>query len=248
VDPRIILIGMVIGFLIGLSGIGSGSLLAPLLLLMRIPPATVVGSDLGFGLLTKLAGIGVHFQQRTIRWRWVGLLAIGSLPGALVGSLALARLLHSPQTIKHLMGGMLVFTAALALGSEYARRRGAAWAKRLQEPRPWVISLLGLAIGLMVGATSVGSGSLIDLTLMLCSPLVGAEMVGTGIAHGVLLTLVATAAHWQLGTIDPHLVMNLVLGSIPGVLVGGRLAFRSPTRSLKLGVATLIMLTGFTML
>src|SRR5439155_4978966 len=98
-EPRFALAGLVVGFLIGVSGVGSGSLMAPLLLLLGIPPATVVGSDLAFGVLTKSAGIGLYLRGRLVRWRWVWLLAAGSVPGTVLGSLLLGHAIRSAGTV-----------------------------------------------------------------------------------------------------------------------------------------------------
>ena len=244
VDPRLALAGLVVGLLIGASGVGSGSLMAPLLLLLGIPPATVVGSDLGFSMVTKSAGVGLFVRRKFVRWHWVWLLAGGSIPGTILGGSLLAQLGRTAGAVRAWIAAMLVVTSLAALCCDVLRRRGARWVVRLQQPRPWVVSLLGFAIGTAVGATSVGSGSLIDLTLALFSPLAGAEIVGTGIAHGILLTAVASSVHWKLGTIDPTLVLNLLVGSIPGVLLGGWLASRAPSRSIRWGIAVLVLLSG----
>jgi uncharacterized membrane protein YfcA len=247
-EPRFVIAGLAVGFLIGISGVGSGSLMAPLLLLLGIQPATVVGSDLGFGLLTKSAGVGLHIRQRLVRWRWVWLMGVGSFPGALVGSYLVARISHSGSTIRSWIAVLLVVTSLAVMLLELARQRGAAWIAPLQKPRTWLVALLGFLIGVAVGATSVGSGSLIDLALILFSPLSGAEIVGTGIAHAILLSTVASLAHWSFGTIDSALVRNLLVGSIPGVLLGGRLAYRCSSRALRLGIAALVLLLGLTMI
>ncbi len=245
-EPRFAVAGLVVGFLIGTSGVGSGSLMAPILLLLGIQPATVVGSDLGFGLLTKSAGVGLHARQGAVRLRWVWLLASGSLPGVVLGSLLVGRVAQSAGTIRAWIAAMLVLTSLAALLLDVTRRRSGALLVRLQHARPWVVSLAGLLIGVAVGATSVGSGSLIDIVLMLFSPLTGAEIVGTGIAHGILLSTVGSLVHWNLGTIDYRLVLNLLVGSIPGVLLGGRVAYRSPTLWLRRGIAGLVLLSGLT--
>lgn len=243
-EPRLTLVGLVVGFLVGVSGVGSGSLMAPLLLLLGIPPATVVGSDLGFSVLTKSAGVGLFIRQQLVRWRWVLLLGAGSIPGTILGSLLLAHVARSAGAVRASIAAMLVVTSLAALVFDLLRRRGAEWVVRLQRPRGWVVSLLGFAIGIAVGATSVGSGSLIDIALALFSPLRGAEIVGTGIAHGILVTTVASIVHWNLGTIDAPLVLNLLAGSIPGVLLGGRLASRAPSRSVRWGIAVLVLVSG----
>lgn len=222
--------------------------MAPILLLLGIQPATIVGSDLAFGLLTKGAGVGVHARRGGVRLRWVWLLARGSLPGVVGGSLLVGRLAHSAGTIRAWIAGMLVLTALAALSLDFARRRGAALLTRLQRPRPWVVSLSGLLIGLAAGATSVGSGALVDMALLLFSPLRAAEIVGTGLAHGILLATAGSIVHWNLGTIDHALVLNLLIGSVPGVLLGSRLAYGFPTLWLRRGIAGLVLLSGLTVL
>lgn len=236
--------GLTIGFLIGLSGVGGGALMAPLLLLLGIPPATVVGSDLAFGLVTKCAGVGAHVRHRVVRWQWVWLLASGSIPGSLLGSWIVRRAGGSPDVIRLWIGAMLVVAPVAAVLLELARHRWRARIDRLRQPRAWVVALVGAAIGTAVGATSVGSGSLIDIALMFCSPLTSVEIVGTGIAHAILLSGVAALAHWHLGAIDVPLVLNLLAGSIPGVLAGSQLAHYSHPRPLRWGIAALVLASG----
>ncbi|MGH7720748.1 MAG: sulfite exporter TauE/SafE family protein [Gemmatimonadaceae bacterium] len=240
--------GLAIGFLIGLSGVGSGALMAPLLLLLGVSPATVVGTDIAFGLLTKSAGIGIHLRRKTIVWPWVRLLAIGSIPGALAGTFLVAQLAAAPHLLRAWIGIVLVVSPLAALWMEVARRRGAAWVSRVQRPKPWAISAIGFAIGVTVGATSVGSGTLVDVALILFSPLGGGQLVGTGIAHAVLLSGVASLAHWNIGTIDFALITNLLTGSVPGVLLGGWIATRTSPQPLRWGVAALVLLSGLTTL
>jgi uncharacterized protein len=244
VDPRFVFVGLLVGFLIGVSGVGSGSLMAPILLALGLAPTSVVGSDLLFSVLTKSAGVGSYLRQRLVRGRWVWLLAAGSIPGTIAGSVLLGRVAHSGDAVRAWIAAMLVFTSVAALALDALRRHGASWVARLQHPRPWVVSCLGLLIGVAVGATSVGSGSLIDMTLLLFSPLAAAEIVGTGIAHGILLSAVASGVHWSLGTIVPGVVGALVVGSIPGVLGGGAVATRAPSRSVRFGIAVLVLLSG----
>lgn len=247
-NPSFALAGLAVGFLIGLTGVGSGAIMAPMLAAMGIPMAVVVGSDLGYGLITKVAGIGIHARQGSVNWRWVRIMSYGSIPGAIIGSLVLTRLVQSPTAIRHGIGLILLVTASLVLLTELARRRHAALIRRIQQPRAWIVVLLGLLIGAIVGTTSVGSGSLTDLVLMLFSPLTGAQLVGTGLAHAIMLTAVAAVLHWGLGNIDVGLVLNLLVGSIPGVLLGSLLAYRVPAKPLKLGIACLILTSAFTML
>jgi uncharacterized membrane protein YfcA len=241
------LAGLAVGFLIGLTGVGSGVVMAPLLTFMGIAPAIVVGSDLGYGFFTKLAGIGIHARHGSVNWYWVRVMSLGSMPGALFGSLMLSKFVRSPAALRHGIAVTLAVTAILAVVVELTRRRYPELVSRLQHPRPWIVVLLGFLIGAIAGTTSVGSGSLTDLALMLFSPLSGAQLVGTGLAHAILLTAVAAASHWGLGNINLALVLNLLAGSIPGVLLGSRLAYRTPSRPLKLGIAGLILASAFAM-
>ena len=244
----LIVAGLVVGFMIGLTGVGSGALMAPVLLLLGIPPATVVGSDLLFGLLTKIVGVGSHVRHGTIAWRWVWLMAVGSLPGVLIGTRILAHFAKAPSTIRFLIGVVLVMTPVLAILMEIARRRDAQWVERMRQPSGPAIAAIGLAIGITVGATSVGSGSLVDMALVLFSPLSGVLLIGTGIAHAVLITGTGAAAHWNLGNVDPALVGQLLIGSIPGVLAGGWVARRSKPSMVRWGATSLVLLSGLTLL
>jgi uncharacterized membrane protein YfcA len=247
-NPSLALAGLLVGFLIGLTGIGGGAVLVPLLTAMGIPPAVVVGSAPGFALITRLAGIGIHAGQGSVDWRWVRLMAIGSMPGALIGSFVLSSLIDSPGAIRYGVGVMLLFTASLVPLMDLARRRQWRLVDRLQQPKPWVVALLGLLMGVVVGTTSIGSGSLTEVLLMLFSALAGAQLVGTALAHSILLSGVAALSHWGLGNVDGRLVLNLLVGSIPGVIVGSRLAYHTPPRTLKLGIATVVFVSAFSML
>jgi uncharacterized membrane protein YfcA len=238
------LAGLTVGFLIGLSGVGGGALMAPLLLVLGIEPAVVVGSDLAFGLLTKCAGVGLHVRHHAVRWGWVWLMASGSIPGALLGAFLVRQLASAPQVLRYWIGVMLVVTPVVAVLFEYARHRRVSWIEALRHPRGWMVALVGGVVGVVAGATSVGSGSLIDMALVLFSPLTGVEIVGTGIAHAILLSGVASFAHWRLGSVDPPLVLNLLLGSIPGVLLGASLAHHASPRPLRWGIAALVLVSG----
>ncbi len=250
-NPALPVAGLAVGTLIGLTGVGGGSIMAPLLLIIGIDPAVVVGSDLGFGLVTKIVGGSLHLRQSTVSWTWVRRLAIGSVPGVLIGTAAVARLARSPHVLVALVGVVLVISAAAVLSLDVWRRtiRGGrpVMVREDQEPK-WTISVAGLAIGMLVGATSVGSGSLVDMALILLSPLAGARLVGTGIVHAVIIGTIASALHWHFRTLDVPLVGALLLGSIPGVLLGSWIANRAPALSLNRAVALLVLISGITTL
>lgn len=247
-SPGLAIAGLLVGFLIGLTGVGSGALMAPVLLLLGVSPAVVVGSDLGFGLVTRIAGATVHVRRSTVSWPWVRRLALGSIPGAVLGSIAVVRLAMQPGELQRVVGVVLVASATAAIGAELVRRRSPARAVWLRDPSPPTVVIIGFALGLIIGATSVGSGSLVDMALVLFSTLGGARLVGTGLVHAVLLSAVASVAHWSIGTLDLQLVGALLIGSLPGVLAGSWAADRVPSRSLRWGVTALVLLSGITTL
>lgn len=240
--------GLVVGFLIGLTGVGSGALMAPVLLMIGVSPAVVVGTDIGFGLLTKLVGASVHVHQTTVNWPWVRRLACGTFPGALVGSMGVTRLAYAPDTLRSIIGVVLMLSALAAVLLELTRRRYPTIVSRMRDPSRSVVIAIGFVIGIIVGTTSVGTGSLVDVALVLFSPLAGAQLVGTGIVHAVLLSGVAATAHWRLGTLGGALIGALLTGSIPGVLLGCRIARYIPPQPLRWGVTALVFVSGFTTL
>lgn len=247
-NPGLTIAGLLVGFLIGLTGVGSGALMAPVLLLLGVAPGVVVGSDLGFGLVTKIAGASMHVRQSTVSWPWVRRLAVGSIPGALIGSILVGRLTTRPGELRLILGIVLVASASAALAAELIRRRSPARGAWLRDPSTPTVVVIGLALGLIIGATSVGSGSLVDVVLVLFSTLGGARLVGTGLVHAVLLSAVASIAHWSVGTLDLPLVGALLVGSLPGVLAGTWAAGRVPSRALRWGVTALVLLSGITTL
>lgn len=245
---KIALAGLAVGFLVGLTGVGGGAILTPLLIFLGVPPVAAVGSDLLYGTVTKLVGCYQHLRQGSVSYAWVWRLAIGSIPGAVLGSVAVHYLDQRYGSADHLVrqavGGVLILAAVATVLHELALllklRRPAA----PTGPRTWLVALFGFVIGVLVGGTSVGSGSLVAVVLMACSGLESRQVVGTDIAQAVLLIGSAGIAHLTLGGVDWALVANLLLGSLPGVLLGSRLAYVTPNRTLKLGLATLILLTG----
>lgn len=249
------LIGLLVGTLVGLTGLGGGVLMMPLLIFgLGVPPITAVGSDAVVNFVTKTGAGYLHARQRTVHWRLVGALALGSVPGAVLGVTLLGRLrvLYGSRINELLMfwiGALLiVIPIFLLLQKQVAEGASAApapggRAKFLLGP-----ALIGLIAGFLVGMTSVGSGSVIMMLLLLFYGFRPAVLVGTDIVHAVLLTGVTSWLHWRLGTVDPVLVASLLLGSIPGGLLGTRLGVRVPSGWLKRVLCLVLLATGVRML
>lgn len=252
-------IGLMVGFLIGLTGMGGGALMTPLLLWTGwVAPTVAVGTDLVWNALTKSVGAAVHYRHENVNLRLVWKLASGSIPGALLGLYLLALLkktagvAYVDHWIVRLLGGTLILVATLIIFKGYIRRRlptVAARAAADENLKGWQVPLLGFVVGVLVSFTSVGSGSLIVTTLLLMFP--GErlnQLVGSDVFHGVLLVGVAALGHWHLGDVNLPLVSGLLLGSIPGVWLGSLTASRIPEGALRPAVAILLFVTGVKLL
>ncbi|MFT3792337.1 MAG: sulfite exporter TauE/SafE family protein [Rudaea sp.] len=245
------LCGLLVGVLVGFTGVGGGSLMTPLLVLVfGFNPATAVGTDLLYAALTKTCGTLVHGRNATVDWRLVGRLASGSIPAALAMILLLRYLDHSGRGSDHLIGGMLgmalILTAAGLLFRGYFLGRLAHRVASLSERQIHRLTVaLGLALGILVSLTSVGAGAIGMVVLLLLYPEVpSARLVGTDIAHAVPLALVAGLGHWYLGSIDGTLLVSLLVGSLPGIVIGSQLAAYVPDRVLRPILATALAAVG----
>ena len=246
------LAGFFVGALVGLTGVGGGSLMTPLLvLLFGIHPATAVGTDLLYAAVTKSAGTLAHASRKNVDWRIAGRLAAGSIPAAALTILVFNHFgIHSRNgsgVISALLGLALLLTAA----SLFWRRRLLALAERRAAAPAAVTAtalktvVTGIVLGVLVASSSVGAGAIGVTALLLLYPALGtARIVGTDIAHAVPLTLVAGLGHWWLGSIDWALLGSLLLGSIPGIWVGSQLTQRIPERALRPTLATFLVLIG----
>jgi uncharacterized membrane protein YfcA len=250
----IVIAGLIVGFLIGLTGVGGGTLLTPVLVLLSVPPTIAVGTDLFYGSLTKFVGSYQHWKQRSIHWGWVLYLASGSVPCAVLAT-SLIRYVRfhygsADALVKRGLGIVLVLAAIVSIVNEvYARRRRYAPNPKQFDPdaHKLMVILMGAVIGFLVGLTSIGSGSLIAVMLIMISGLPATTVVGTDIAHALLLVTAAAIAHLQIGTVNIPLAANLLIGSLPGVILGSRLAYRTPGRPLRFGIAVLILAGGLKM-
>jgi uncharacterized membrane protein YfcA len=247
-----ILIGLIVGTLIGLTGLGGGVLLLPLLIFgLRVPPIIAVGSDALFNFLTKIPSSAVHLSKGTVRRKVVLALAVGSMPGSFLGVRFLQhlRVLHGDGVndfIKAAVGILLIIVSTLLL---LQRRIEEQVANRPPTAKSFAgMIVIGLVAGFLVGMTSVGSGSIIMMLLLLFYSYPPKVMVGTDIAHAVVLTGVTSLLHFRLGNVDLSLVGYLLIGSIPGGLVGSYLSTRVPVLWLRRILCVILLSTGARML
>lgn len=247
--------GLVVGVLVGLTGMGGGVLMTPLLMLgLGMPASAAVGTDLAYSTLTKLAGAWQHLRQGTVDTSVVSGLAIGSIPGTLIALALLFRLRGQNQdrldlVLERAIGVMLAVAAVLMLRRVLAKRDDhAATVRRVGAHQGPKLAAIGILGGVAVGLTSIGSGSLIIALLVMTVPLGAERLVGTDVAHAFLLVSVAAVGHLFLGDVDLALAAKLLIGSIPGVLLGSRLTLRVPRRPLQIGLAGVLLSTSLTLL
>jgi uncharacterized membrane protein YfcA len=250
IDPLYVLSGFLIGFLVGQTGVGGGSLMTPLLvLLFNINPATAVGTDLLYAAVTKTLGTLVHGLNQTVNWRVVLRLASGSTPATLLTLLVLSRsglAGHQGGAIASILGVMLLLTAvSLVLRHQFLRVVGPYLAGIAPKRTARLTVALGAALGCLVTISSVGAGALGVTALLLLYPrLPIAVIVGSDIAHAVPLTLVAGLGHWWLGSVNWPLLISLLCGSLPGIVLGSHIATRVPDRVLRITLASVLTVVG----
>ncbi|MES2353082.1 MAG: sulfite exporter TauE/SafE family protein [Pseudomonadota bacterium] len=242
--------GFLVGLIVGVTGVGGGSLMTPLLvLLFGIQPAVAVGTDLLYAAFTKSVGVVAHSRQGNIDWKTLKLLAIGSLPATLITTWVLHTLnIDATRTavlIKSTLGVALLLTAAaIILRTRIIRfSRESGWIKPHQVAPATIF--VGAFLGAMVTISSVGAGAVGVAALFFLYPNMPVlRIVGTDIAHAVPLTLLAGLGHASLGTVDYTLLGNLLIGSVPGIWIGSQLSSRLPERWLRGSLATLLVLIG----
>ncbi len=250
------LVGLAVGFLVGLTGVGGGVLLAPILVFLGIQPSVAVGTDMVYGTVTKIVATVRNVHARRVDWSWAMALALGSVPAGIAGSLTVYWLRHhhsnAEAIILQALGAVLAFAAVVSLLSELVLKRlnlrttvdwtPVNWRNRLK------VAAVSAAIGFVFGLTSVGSGSLFALMLLFCSRLDAKMLVGTDIAHATFLVAAAAVAHLNIGTVNLPLAANLLCGSIPGVMLGTALMPRVPSRPLKIMICVLVLAAGAKMI
>jgi uncharacterized membrane protein YfcA len=251
IDPLYSLSGFAVGALVGMTGVGGGSLMTPLLILLfGVHPATAVGTDLLYAAATKTGGSLVHGFARSIDWRVVGRLATGSVPATIVTLAVLSHFNLSGDAAHNLITLVLsvaLFATAFVLvfgGAIVAAYR--ARVVELNSQRTAVNTVLvGMVLGVLVSISSVGAGAIGVIALIMLYPqLPIARIVGSDIAHAVPLTLIAGTGHWMMGSVDWHIMGSLLAGSLPGIFVGSYFAIRIPERALRLVLATTLFVVA----
>ncbi|MDQ2713511.1 MAG: sulfite exporter TauE/SafE family protein [Chloroflexota bacterium] len=271
-DFRISLVGLLIGILVGLTGMGGGSLLAPIMILFfRIPPVWAVGTDIAYSTVTKAVGSIMHIRQKDVNFKVALWLACGSVPATLL-SIGLVQYIrkHYGDTINgviiHAIGFTLLFVAVMLLIKPYLmkyleRRKLAAGKQRAEQGetasaekeglwvrryRPLVTILVGAVVGFLVGLTSVGSGTLIIVSLAFLYPrLTPKELVGTDIFQAFMLLAAGVVGYIGAGTINWPVAGLLLLGSLPGVVIGSRASKYMPDRFMRPVLATVLVISGW---
>jgi uncharacterized protein len=249
IQPIYSFAGFAVGLLVGLTGVGGGSLMTPILILLfGMHPATAVGTDLLYAAATKTAGSLVHGYNRTVDWRVVRRLATGSVPLTILTIWVLGRVNINGPVAREAIAGVLTialfFTAFTLVFRDRIVRRYATRVGQLSERRTAELTVcVGAILGVLVSISSVGAGAIGVTALILLYPqLPTARIVGSDIAHAVPLTLVAGIGHWWLGSINLDLLIPLLLGSVPGIVLGSYTAARVPETALRLLLAgTLIV-------
>ena len=247
--------GFLIGLLVGLTGVGGGSLMAPVLILIfGVSPTTAVGTDLWFACATKTVGGAIHSAKNNSDLRVVGRLMLGSIPAAVMTLVALNGM-HWSQVKQGWLPitlGVVLFATAIATIARPALHRwvvshggadGFPGPNKLQFP---MTILAGAVLGVLVTVTSVGAGALGATMLVFLYPmrLNTKQIVGTDIVHAIPLTLVAGIGHLLIGSVDVHLLLNLLVGSIPGIIVGSLLVHRVSDKLVRIALSLVLMLTG----
>jgi uncharacterized protein len=255
VDWEYALAGLFTGVLVGMTGMGGGSLMTPILVfLFGIPPATAIGTDIAHGAAFKTVGAVQHRRMGNVRARLAGWMFIGSAPMSLLGVWVSVQLTERygddvESVMGQVLGGALLFGAVGLVAKSLVRT------KRVGRPR-WRLNrrdkvaavIVGAVGGFIVGLTSVGSGVFFGLTLLVIFSMRAHRVVGTDIFHAAALLYVAGIGHWLAGNVDLSLLAWLLLGSIPGVLLGGRLTLTIPEQSLRLMLAGVLGLAGIKLL
>ena len=251
IDPLYVASGFGVGVLVGMTGVGGGSLMTPLLILLfGIHPTTAVGTDLLYAAATKTGGSLVHGWARSIHWPAVLRLASGSIPASILTLVAMSQLDLNGASERSLVNLVLCFALLLTATSLIFRKAILDRYRRRMEQLDDITTaratvIVGIALGVLVSISSVGAGAVGVTALLLLYPrLPMASIVGSDIAHAVPLTLVAGIGHWTMGAIDWPLMGVLLIGSLPGIVIGSYFAVRVPEKVLRVALASVLILVA----
>lgn len=249
-DIGFIFSGFIVGLLVGLTGVGGGSLMTPILVLFfHIKPALAVGTDLLYASVTKSVGIFAHGKLGNIDWKIVKRLMVGSIPASILTTYYLRQIdiasTGAVDIIKFYLGVALILTSIAVIFRPFLIERSKVTLLKSDYAIAIATILLGLVLGGLVTLTSVGAGALGVTALLLIYPRIGiTKIVGTDIAHAVPLTLVAGLGHVSLGTVDYSLLGVLLIGSIPGIYIGSYLSSRVSEQSVRYVLALILIYVG----
>jgi len=249
-EPLYPVVGLVVGLIVGLTGVGGGSLMTPaLVFLFKIPVDIAVGTDLIFASLTKIAGVTAHSARGNVNWRIVMRLGAGSLPASIATIFIMSQFkTHGKPldgVILPLLGVSLVATAAAVMFRKRILLAGGKVFELSEQVSNRFATLVGIVLGVMVTLTSVGAGAIGVAALMLLYPKIrGAEIVGSDLAHAIPLVTVAGLGHLQLGNIDYRLLVGLLLGSVPGIYIGSSVSSRLPEVTMRRILAGVLLFMG----
>jgi uncharacterized membrane protein YfcA len=251
-DPWVALAGLGVGFVVGLTGMGGGALMTPVLvLLFGIRPLAAVSSDLVAAVVMKPVGGGVHLRRGTVRLDLVKWLALGSVPAAFAGVLVLRAIgaARVQDRLQVLLGVVLLLASVAMVARWLLQSRREPSTRPSARIRPLPTVLVGLVGGLVVGMTSVGSGSLMIVALMVLYPALSTrELVGTDLVQAIPLVLSAALGHALFGDVQVGLTGALLLGSIPGVYLGARVSSRAPDAIVRPALATVLLVSALKLL
>lgn len=248
-----ILSGAAVGLAVGLTGVGGGSLMTPLLLLFGFPPHIAIGTDLLYAAITKAGGVISHHKQKTVDWKVTGTLAAGSLPVAAVTVWLLANYFPSPESyaglLTHSLGVMLILTAGVLLLKSRIRKihdtRDGPVRQFLDKHKYRFTLIMGALLGFCVTLSSVGAGAFGAAILLTLFPALSAiRIIGTDLAHAVPLTLIAGLGHMMLGNVDYQLLGALLIGSLPAIYLGTKLSSRLPNSVLQPILSSMLLGLG----
>lgn len=255
IDIYIALAGLVVGFAVGMTGMGGGALMTPVLVLIfGVQPLAAVSSDLVASLIMKPVGAMVHLQKRTVSWPLVRWLSVGSVPGAFLG-VSFLKLLGKGATVQSVVQyalGLVLLLSVVAMGVKWVMSRSSGGLSKLDQApddaikvRPLATVLVGVTVGFIVGLTATGSGTLIVVSLLFIYPrLRGSRTVGTDLTQAIPMVGAAALGHVLFGDFKLALTLSIVVGAIPGVLAGSLLSSRGSTGLIRGALAVVLVASG----